>query len=82
MARNARQKLGDEGAQAPGVVVIGWTPEGSGGGSAGQAYRVARAVGVPVVDRARGGRLDTHTPALVRRIVEQARAPAPACTAA
>ena len=37
---------------------------GGGGGGAGQAYRLARAYGVPVV--ARGGRFDAHTPALVR----------------
>ena len=80
MARNTRQVLGDEGAQAPGIVVIGWTPGGSGG--TGQAYRLARAYGVPVVDLARGGRFDAHTPALVRRIVERARAHAPADAAA
>ena len=31
MARNTHQVLGDEGAQAPSIVVIGWTPGGSGG---------------------------------------------------
>ena len=82
MARNTHQVLGDEDAQAPSIVVIGWTPGGSGGGGTGQAYRLARAYGVPVVDLARGGRFDAHTPALVRRIVERARAPAPANAAA
>ena len=80
MARNTRQVPGDEGAQAPGIVVIGWTSGGSGG--AGQAYRVARAYGIPVADSARGGRFDTHTPALVRRIVEWTRVHAPADVAA
>lgn len=80
MARNIH--LGDEGAQTPGIVVIGWTPGGSGNGGTGQAYRLARAYGVPVVDLARGGRLDPHTPARVRRIAEQARADVPADAAA
>ena len=78
MARNTHQVLGDEGAREPSMVVIGWTPGGRGGGGTGQAYRVARAYGVPVVDLARGGRFDAHTPAWVRRMVEQAREAAPA----
>lgn len=73
MARNTHQVLGEEDAQAPSIAVIGWTPGGRGGGGTGQAYRLARAYGVPVVDLARGGRFDPRTPALVRRIVEQAR---------
>lgn len=82
MARNTHQVLGDEGARAPSIVVIGWTPGGSGGGGTGQAYRLARAHGVPVVDLAMGGRSDAGTPARVRRIVEQARAGAPAVVSA
>ena len=82
MARNTHQVLGDEDAQAPSIVVIGWTPGGSGGRGIGQAYRLARAYGVPVVDLARGGRFDVHTPALVRRIVDRTRAHAPADVAA
>ena len=78
MARTTHQVLGDEGARAPSMVVIGWTPGGNGGGGTGQAYRIARAYGVPVVDLARGGRFDVHTPAWVRRMVEQAREAAPA----
>ena len=82
MARNTHQVLGDEGARAPSIVVIGWTPGGSGGGGTGQAYRLARAHGVPVVDLAMGGRFDAGAPARVRRIVEQARAGAPAAVSA
>ena len=73
MARNTRQVLGDEGAREHSTVVTGWMPGGNGGGGTGQAYRVARAYGVPVVDLARGARLDAHTPAWVREVVEQAR---------
>ena len=78
MARNTHQVLGDEGAGTPSMVVIGWTPGGNGGGGTGQAYRIARAYGVPMVDLARGGRFDAHTPAWVHRMVEQARQAAPA----
>ena len=73
MARNTHQVLGDEGAREPSLAVIGWTPGGNGGGGTGQAYRVARAYGVPVVDLAGGGRFDAHTPAWVREVAEQAR---------
>lgn len=70
MARNTHQVLGDEGAQTPGIVVMGWTPGVRGGGGTGQAYRLARAYRVPVVDLARGGWLDPYTPARLRRIAE------------
>ena len=42
-----------------------------GGEGTGQAYRLGRAYGFPVVDLARGGQLDPHAPALVRRLVER-----------
>lgn len=82
MACNTRHVLGDEDVQAPSTVVIGWTPGGSGDGGTGQAYRLARAHGFPVVDLAMGGRFDAGTPARVRRNVDQARAGAPAAVSA
>ena len=60
MARNVSVLAG--GADAVGercAVVIGWTPgDGMGGGGTGHTYRVARAMGIPVIELARGGVFD------------------------
>lgn len=52
-ARNVHQVLGIE-LNDPARFVVCWTPGGCGGGGTGQAIRVARARGVPVLDLGAG----------------------------
>ena len=49
MARNAHQVLGTD-MQKPSVMLVCWTPAGSGTGGTGQAIRIAHANGIPVYD--------------------------------
>jgi hypothetical protein len=49
LARNTYQVLGDD-LRSPSDYVIGYTPHGRGAGGTGQAYRVAKSFGVPVLD--------------------------------
>lgn len=49
MARNGCQIFGEDFSR-PTDVVICWTREGAGGGGTGQAIRLARTVGIPVLD--------------------------------
>ena len=66
-ARNSAVVLG-EALDAPSAMLIGWTPNARGEGGTGQAYRVARAFGVPVIDLARPGALQ-EIAAIVRQSV-------------
>lgn len=49
MARNGSQIFGEDFTK-PSHCVICWTPEGRGEGGTGQALRLARTVGIPVID--------------------------------
>lgn len=49
ISRNTYQILGHDGVD-PSDAVLCWTPHGSGSGGTGQAIRIARHVGIPVVD--------------------------------
>lgn len=50
-ARNSYQILGPD-LQSPCDLVICWTPKAEGGGGTGQALRIARASGIPIMDLA------------------------------
>lgn len=52
MARNGSQVFGLDFTK-PSDVVMCWTPGGNGGGGTGQAIRLARSVGIPVIDLGR-----------------------------
>lgn len=52
MSRNGHQVFGVD-FQNPSHLVICWTPGGEGGGGTGQAIRLARSVGIPVIDLGR-----------------------------
>jgi hypothetical protein len=49
MARNCSQVLGKH-LDHPSDLVICWTPKGSGTGGTGQAIRIAKSIGIPVID--------------------------------
>lgn len=52
MARNGNQIFGTD-FQIPSNAVVCWTPGGKGDGGTGQAIRLARSVGMPVIDLGR-----------------------------
>jgi hypothetical protein len=58
MARNALQVFGRS-SNDPTELIICWTLGGSGKGGTGQAIRIARRLGIPVVDLGKGD-LDDH----------------------
>lgn len=69
MARNGSQVFGTD-FREPSDLVICWTVGGKGGGGTGQAIRLARSVGIPVLDLGR----PEHAGISADKIVERAQA--------
>lgn len=69
MARNGSQVFGTD-FREPSDLVICWTVGGKGGGGTGQAIRLARSVGIPVLDLG----LSEHAGLSADQVVERARA--------
>ena len=68
MARSVHQVMGEEEVGTQSTAVIGWTPGGRGGGGTGQAYRIARSLGVPVLDLATMDRPFENVMAYMERV--------------
>jgi hypothetical protein len=78
MAMNGSQVFGTDFTE-PSDLVICWTVGGRGGGGTGQAIRLARSVGIPVLDLGRPEYAGINAGEVVARAQEMARSHRAAC---